>query len=123
MRMRAIVSSGLAPLMSTPKCAARDRPSDQSHWHREDQRTWRCHHQDRHGADRIAREPPSGRSQRDRHPEEQERVAVGKPRHWRFRALRLLDQPDDTGICALCRRAGWREVERSPALVEPLITS
>ena len=45
--------------------------------------------------------------------EEQQREAVGQPRHWRLRALRLLDQANDAGIGAL-GGVTRRDADRTP---------
>ena len=85
-----------------PEMRRARKPGHQCHWNGEDQRARRRHHQHRNRPDRIAREPPGGGCQRDGHGEEQQRVAVGQPRHRRLGFLRRLDQPDDPGIGAVC---------------------
>jgi hypothetical protein len=74
---------------------------NQRHWHSQNQRVRRGHHQNRHRADRVAGEPSCRSRKRDRNSKKKQRVSVGKPRHGRFGRLRRLDQPDDPGLGAV----------------------
>ncbi|HMQ64755.1 MAG TPA: hypothetical protein PJ992_00570 [Arachnia sp.] len=101
----------LRPLDQDAEMRRPRQAGHQRHRHGEDQRTGGRHHQHGDGADRVIREPPGGESDRDGHGEKADRPAIGKPRHRRLRALRLLDQADDAGIGAVLCDASRHQVE------------
>jgi hypothetical protein len=92
-----------------PCLAARER-------HGENERAWCRHHQHGDGADRIGTREPSHSRQHDGRGQEQQRVAVGEPRHRRARALGGGDQADDPGIGALGGAARCHEMEGFPGI-------
>ncbi len=103
-RTRPNISSAPPPFTSTPKRArARDAPP-RSPRAREDQRTGRRHHQNRHGPDGIAREPPRHPRQRQGRRRERQREAIGETCDRRLRPCRLLHQTDDARVGAARRR-------------------
>ena len=70
----------------------------------QNERAWRCRHQNGQAANEIAGNEPRNRGHRHGDWKEHERVAVGQPHERRLRRLGCGDEAHDPGIGAFPRR-------------------
>ena len=77
----------------------------------EDERARRCRHQHREAADEIAGDQPSDGGEHERHGQENQRIAVGKPHERRLRGLRRGHQAHDARIGAFAGNRGSHQFE------------